>query len=188
MAPRAWIPLVVAFALAAVPAAAQDVTITVAPTDSPPGRTLGGSVATPISPTAVLQARLEPAPDSGAVLGYAVVIRGPAGWYRRPTRWYPLPPDSAGAEIGVTGEVWEVGERRYTLRYHPAQQRLTLFGRTVDLGASPVVFVTLGENAADPATVEQGPAVAFRLEEPPFAPAFLQAVPEARAFAGIAPE
>lgn len=177
---RAWLPLAVAAALAAAPAEAQD-----AP---PPGRPFGGSIATPVSPTAVLQARLEPAPDSGAVLGYAVVIRGPAGWYRRPTRWNPLPPDSVEADGGVIGEAWEVGERRYSLRYDPAAQRLTLFGRTMDLGASRVVFVTLGEDPADPTTVEQGPPTDFRLAAPPFAPAFLQAFPEARAFAGLPPE
>ena len=134
---------------------------------------------------------MEPAPDSGAVLGYAVVIRGPKNWYHRPTRWRDLRngDGSAPADSGSSAEAWTVGEREYTIRYDPKASALTLFGHTVDLRVSRVVFVTLGAAPSDSAIVVQGPAVDFRLpERTAFAPAFLDAVPEAEAFASDPPQ
>lgn len=155
-----------------------------------PGRTFSLRSASPVSASAVLQGVMEPASDSGAVLGYAVVIRGPKNWYRRPTRWRDLRDDggSAPADSGSSAEAWTVGEREYTIRYNRGASALTLFGQTVDLRVSRVVFVTLGAGPTDAVTVVQGPAVDFRLpERTAFAPAFLDAVPEAKAFASDPP-
>ncbi len=188
---RTWL-LVLAAALLAKSAVAQSSIVTLPPSGGEAaGRTFSVRSASPVSASAVLQAVMEPAPDSGAVLGYAVVIRGPRNWYRRPTRWRELrdEPGSAAADSGSSAEAWTVGEREYTIRYNRQASSLTLFGRTVDLRVSRVVFVTLGAEPSDPVAVVQGPAVTFRLpERTAFAPAFLDAIPEAKAFASDPPQ
>jgi hypothetical protein len=89
----------------------------------------------------------------------------------------------------LSAEAWTVGEREYTIRYNRITSSLTLFGHTVDLRVSRVVFVTLGAAPTDSAIVVQGPAVDFRLpERTPFAQAFLDAVPAAKAFASDPPQ
>lgn len=51
-----------------------------------PDRGFEGFAATPISRTAVLQSSMQSV-DSGAVLGFALAIIGPADWYSGSTRY-----------------------------------------------------------------------------------------------------
>jgi hypothetical protein len=179
--------LAVSVAILTKSAAAQSTIVTLPPTSGEAaGRGFSMRSASPVSASAVLQAVMEPAPGGGAVLGYAVIIRGPTNWYRRPTRWRDLrnDADSEPADRGSSAEAWTVGEREYTIRYNRVTSSLTLFGHTVDLRVSRVVFVTLGAAPSDSVIVVQGPAVDFRLpERTAFAQAFLDAVPAAKAFA-----
>ncbi|HEX8209968.1 MAG TPA: hypothetical protein VF584_07260 [Longimicrobium sp.] len=184
--------LAVGVAILTKSAAAQSTIVTLPPpSGEAPGRAFSMRSASPVSASAVLQAVMEPAPDSGAVLGYAVIIRGPTNWYRRPTRWRELRNEggSEPADSESSAEAWTVGEREYTIRYNRVMSSLTLFGHTVDLRVSRVVFVTLGAAPTDSAIVVQGPAVHFRLpERTAFAQAFLDAVPAAKAFASDPPQ
>ncbi|HEY0972224.1 MAG TPA: hypothetical protein VGE02_14745 [Gemmatimonadales bacterium] len=172
--------------MAALPAELRaQQTVIVLPPDggAPAGRGFDGFGATPISPTAVLHSRMDAA-DSGAVLGFAVAIRGPEGWYRHGTRFGELPSDSLPP--GVVGQWWQVGERRYTLVYDPQRLTLTVFGTTVDLRSSRVVLVTVDADRTAPVTVVSGHPVAFSMSQPEsFADRFLPLAPEVRSFAGL---
>ena len=161
-------------------------TVIVLPPDggAPAGRGFEGFGATPISPTAVLHSRMDAA-DDGAVLGFAVAIRGPEGWYRQDTRFGDLPSDSLPP--AVVGQWWQVGERRYTLVYDPQRLTLTVFDTTVDLRSSRVVLITLDAERTDPVTIAGGLPVDFSMSHPEsFAARFLPLAPEVRRFAGLA--
>lgn len=139
----------------------------------------------PISPTAVLHAKLVPAVDFGATLAFAVAIRGPSGWYNQQTNMHRIPADSV--PVGVDAEVWRVGDRQYDIRYDSARTTLTVLGRSFDLRKGRLVLVTLGATPSDSAIVLQAQLQGYRHPRPePFPPRFLSAVPELRVFAGLA--
>ena len=166
------------------PGVAQQVVVRLPPAKgTPAGRGFSGFGATPISASAVLHSWMD-ASDSGAVLGFAVAIRGPEGWYNARTRFDYIPSDSLPA--GVVGQWWEVGERRYRLVYDRARMTLALFDTTVNLLRSRVVLVTLGAEPSAKARVERGAPVELTMSEPTsFSAVFLPRAPEVRAFAGL---
>lgn len=173
--------------LAAAPAAtvrAQQTVVVLPPASgAAAGRGFSGFGATPISATAVLQHYME-GTDSGATLGFALAIRGPARWYDARTRFGDIPADSLPP--GAVGQWWQVGERRYRVVYDRPRQTLALFDTTVDLRRSRVVLVTVPPDVGEPATVVSGRPVAVTMPEPAsFAALFLPLAPEVRAFAGI---
>jgi hypothetical protein len=183
---KALIPAIVSASLVIpfAPAVAQKAVIVLPPArGAPAGRGFSGFGATPISATAVLQSRMD-ASDSGAVLGFAVAIRGPDGWYNVRTRFGEMPSDSLSA--GVVGQWWEVGERRYRLVYDRARMTLAVFDTTVSLLRSRVVLVTLGAEPTAKARVESGAPVELTMSQPAsFSALFLPRAPEVRAFAGL---
>jgi hypothetical protein len=165
---------------------AQEVVIVLPPRhgDSA-GRGFDGFGATPISATAVLHSYMD-ATDSGATLGFALVIRGPAGWYNARTHFGELPADSLPP--GTVGQSWQVGERRYRFVYDRMRQTLALFDTTVDLSHSRVVLVTVPSEASGLATVSSGAPVTLTMDRPTsFATLFLPRAPEVRTFAGLLP-
>ena len=187
MLPRTLFFALVVVSFLAAPAAtlaAQQIVIVRPPAN---GKTasggFGGFSATPISPTAVLQSYMEAA-DSGATVGFALAIRGPAGWYNTRTRFGEISADSLQA--GVVGQWWQVGERHYQLLYNGAQQTLALFDAVVDLRRSRVVLVTVSSDPGVKTTVVSGLPVVVSMSEPSsFSDIFLPRAPEVRAFAGI---
>ena len=148
-----------------------------------PGRGFAGFAATPISGTAVLQSYMQSV-DSGAVLGFALAIRGPVDWYSGSTRYGEIAKDSMPP--GVVGQWWEVGPYRYRVLYDLRRKSLTLFGSTVDLTSSRVVLVTLTADPQAAAVVRLGKAVELYMPEPDsFSNLFLPRSAEVRAFAGL---
>jgi hypothetical protein len=150
------------------------------------GRGFSGFGASPISATTVLHDRMD-ATDSGAVLGFALAIRGPAGWYNAHTAFGTIPADSLPP--GTVGQAWQVGARRYRLVYDSARMTLTAFDTTIDLRRSRVVLVTVSSDSTARAVVESGNPIVFTMARPDsFAALFLPLASEVRLFAGLPPE
>ena len=181
-----WRTPAFAMALAALPiiATAQQRDAGAVGDTVPPSAPFGGMSDSPISTTTVLHARLAPANDFGAILVYAIAVRGPPGWYNHPTSERAIPADSLPA--GTTGERWHVGDRVYQFCYNRTDSAVTVLGRSFDLRAGRLLLLTLGPTASDSATASQVPLLVYRLPHPEvFAPGFVRAVQELRAFAGI---
>lgn len=154
--------------------------------DSGWGRPFGGMSVSPISSTAVLHAKLVPAADSGAMLVYAVSLRGPVSWYDHPTSMRRAPADSVPE--GVEAERWTVGPREYELRYDAVNETISVCGQTFDLRRSRLILVALGATPTDSSTVVQGELPVFRLGRPePLAPRLMASVVALREFAGLKP-
>jgi hypothetical protein len=142
-----------------------------------------GFSAAPISRTAVLQSYMQ-AVDSGAVLGFALAIRGPVDWYNQRTSFGEIAADSLPS--GIVGQWWEVGPYRYRILYDQRRKSLSLFGTSVDLTDSRVVLVTLSTDPEAAAIVRTGKAVDLYMAEPDsFSDRFLPKAAEVRAFAGM---
>ena len=140
--------------------------------------------ATPISPTSVIQMYFGKV-DSGAMLAYAVVIRGPAGWYNAKSRVTSLP--AARVPAGGIGEHWQVGERRYEVLFDPSLSTLSLFDTTVSLTNTKVVLVTLPPAPNGKAEVRGGVATDLFItrENRNVVMDFLRKAMDVRAFASI---
>jgi hypothetical protein len=138
--------------------------------------------AAPISPTSVIQLYFAKA-DSGARLGYAVVIRGPRWWYNAKTSMSALPAERIPA--GGIAEQWQVGERRYEVVFDPQRSTLALFDTVVDLRESPVVLVTLSDTVGGKATVQRGAPSRMLLTREMENPVlqFVRSAPDVQAFA-----
>ena len=163
------------------PAAAQDLTIIIGTPPKEGAAGFGGSGATPISPTTVIQFLLEPRDSGGAQLAYVVAIRGAPGWYNQHTTW-----NATDSIPGFDATNWEVGTVHYVVAYNAHTRRLRTFGQEVDLAKANVVLVTLGAQGAGDATVSADRHVTFVMFEPGgFAGHFIPRVPELAVFAGL---
>jgi len=163
--------------------AAQDLTIIIGKPPADGARGFGGSGATPISPTTVIQFLLEPRDSGGAQLAYAVAIRGEPGWYNQHTTW-----NSSDSVPGFETTNWNVGAIHYALAYRQKDCRLRTFGKEIDLAHGNLVLVTLGALGAADATVAADRHVTFVMFEPGgFVGHFLPRVPELASFAGLQP-
>jgi hypothetical protein len=185
MVPLRTIPAVALLAIS-VPTIgdAQDLTIIIGKPPAEGVRSFGGSGATPISPTTVIQFLLEPRDSGGAQLAYAIVIRGALGWYNQRTTW-----DASDSVPGFETTNWKVGPIHYAVAYSQKDQRLRTFGTEIDLTHGNLVFVTLGSHGAPDATVAADRHVTFVMFEPGgFVGHFLPRVPELASFAGLPPE
>jgi hypothetical protein len=161
--------------------AAQRTTIIIGkpPTDGP--ASFGGSGASPISSTAVIQFLLEPRDSGGAQLAYAIVIRGTPDWYRQHTAWA-----STDSIPGFQAVSWSVGAVHYVVAYDSTRHLLRTFGKEIDLTRANLVLVALGSAGATDATVSAEHRISFVMLQPGgFVEAFLPYVPEVRSFAGI---
>jgi len=163
--------------------AAQDLTIIIGKPPAEGAKGFGGSGATPISPTTVMQFLLEPRDSGGAQLGYVLAIRGEPGWYNQHTTW-----NSTDSVPGFETTNWDVGPVHYAVAYSKAANRLRTFGKEINLAHGNLVLVTLGAHGASDATVTADRHVTFVMFEPGgFAGLFLPRVPELASFAGLGP-
>jgi hypothetical protein len=161
--------------------AAQDLTIIIGKPPADGARGFGGSGATPISPTTVIQFLLEPRDSGGAQLAYALAIRGQPGWYNQHTTW-----KLTDSVPGYETTNWDVGTVHYAVAYSQKDHRLRAFGKEIDLGRGNLVLVTLGTQGAADATVAAERHVRFVMFDPGgFVAAFLPRVPDLAAFAGL---
>lgn len=161
----------------------QDLTIIIGKPPKEGARAFGGSGATPISPTTVLQFLLEPRDSGGAQLAYAIAIRGDPDWYNQHTTW-----DASDSVPGFETTNWNVGPVQYAVSYRQKDQRLRTFGKEIDLAHGNLVLVTLGSHGAADATVTADRHVTFVMFEPGgFVGHFLPQIPELASFAGVQP-
>ena len=178
--------LLAAFSLAltvSASAAAQGVVIVLPGDKNSSSHGFSGFGSAPISNTAVLHSRMDRA-DSGATLGFAIVIRGTSGWYNARTQFSDLTSDSLAA--GEVGQRWAVGRWQYQFVYNPQQKTLAVFDTTVSLDKSRIVFVTLPSAPDAKPTVTLGAPVPLTLSQPTaVAPRLLESAPEIRSFAGL---
>lgn len=177
------IAAIVAVALTAPRAHAQDVIVDL----SGSSRSFDFQGAMPISPTTVIQMYFTRA-DSGATLAYALVVRGPTGWYNAKTHVERLPKERV-APRGV-GEHWQVGARGYDVLFDPGAVTLSVFDSTVSLAASKTVLVTLPDDVGGKVRIESGAATDLfitRADRQPIV-AFLRKAVDVQAFAGVAPK
>jgi len=184
MAPSRTIVIVALLSgLGPILASAQDLTIIIGkpPADGTQG--FGGSGATPISPTTVIQFLLEPRDSGGAQLAYAIAIRGEPGWYNQRTTW-----NATDSVPGFETTNWNVGPVRYAVSYNRKDHRLRTFGKEVDLAHGNLVLVTLGSQGVADATVDADRHISFVMFEPGgFVGNFVPRVPELASFAGLLP-
>jgi hypothetical protein len=164
-----------------LPLFAQDLTIIIGKPAKGEPASFGGSGATPISPTTVIQFVMEPRDSGGSQLAYVIAIRGAPDWYRQRTQWGP-----GDSLSGFDTQKWQVGEVRYSIAYSKQERRLQTFNADIDLTWANVVYVTLGPKGSEDATVVANQRVTFVLLEPGgFAQHFVPAVAELRLFAGL---
>ena len=162
---------------------AQDLTIIIGTPPAGGARGFGGSGATPISPTTVIQFLLEPRDSGGAQLAYAIAIKGEAGWYNERTTW-----NASDSVPGYETTNWNVGPVRYAVSYSQRERHLRTFGKEIDLAHGNLVLVTLGSQGAADATVSADRHVTFVMFEPGgFLGHFLPKLPELASFAGLQP-
>lgn len=167
---------------AASSASAQDLTIIIGK-PSGDARGFGGSGASPISPTTVIQFLLEPRDSGGGQLAYALAIRGEPGWYNQRTTW-----NASDSVPGFETTNWDVGAVHYAVAYSRTEQQLRTFGNAIDLAHANLVLVTLGSHGAADAVVSADRHISFVMFEPGgFVGHFLPRVPELAAFAGLKP-
>jgi len=180
--PRIPILAVIAMCIA-MPVAGQDLTIIVGQPPKEGAAGFGGSGATPISPTTVIQFLLEPRDSGGAQLTYVLAIRGVAGWYNQHTTW-----NATDSIPGFDATNWDVGTIHYVVAYDRKGGRLRTFGQEVDLSKANLVLVTLGDQGASGASVNPARHINFVMFVPGgFAAAFVPRVPELASFAGLGP-
>jgi len=160
---------------------AQDLTVIIGKPPADGSRGFGGSGATPISNTTVIQFLLEPRDSGGAKLAYALVIRGAPGWYNQRTKWA-----ATDSVPGFEATNWDVGTRHYVVAYNKGRQVLRTFGREIDVSRANLVLVTLGSQGASDATVVADRHISFVMWEPGgFVGHFVSHVPELASFAGL---
>ena len=165
----------------ATPAPAQDLTIIIGKPPKGGAAGFGGSGATPISPTTVIQFLLEPHDSGGAQLAYVVAIRGAPGWYNQHTTW-----KATDSIPGFDATNWEVGPVHYVVAYSHKEHRLRTFGEEIDLSKANLILVTLGSQGATGASVSADRHITFVMFEPGgFAAQFVPQVPELASFAGL---
>ena len=160
---------------------AQDLTIIVGKPPKNGAAGFGGSGATPISPTTIIQFLLEPRDSGGARLAYAIAIRGEPGWYNQRTTWA-----ASDSVPGFETTNWNVGTVRYAVSYNRKDKRLRTFGQEINLTQGNLLLVTIGSQGATNATVNAERHVTFVMFEPGgFVGHFLPRVPELAEFAGL---
>lgn len=147
------------------------------------GRGFSGFASTPISATTVVHSYMESA-DSGAVLGFAVALRGTPQWYNVHVQFHTMPKDSLPPD--AIGQSWTVGSWTYRLVYSAAHKTLTVFDTTISLGSSRVILISLPTHADERPHFQVGAPVMLSMREPAdFAPLFLPKAADVRSFAGI---
>jgi hypothetical protein len=144
-------------------------------TDAPPR----GMV--PISMTTVMHYVLEPDSTGTARVGYVLLVRGPSGWWARPT--------GSGTErmaADLEMQAWTIGDTQYTIGYSARYRRLMAFGRLFNLVGAPVIMVTLGDTPDGVPDIRAGELTSFRLRTPSEFPSrFIAESPDIREFAGL---
>lgn len=135
----------------------------------------------PISATTVMHYVLEADSTGTARVGYVLLVRGAAGWWRQPT--------GSGTERPASDlemQQWTIGDTQYTIGYSARYRRLMAFGRLFNLGGAPVIMVTLGDTPDGPPYIRAGELTSFRLRQPSDFPGrFLAESPDVREFAGL---
>jgi hypothetical protein len=122
--------------------------------------------------------------DSGAVLGFAVAIRGEPQWYNVHVQFHTLPKDSL--PVDAIGQDWTVGAWAYRLIYSAARRTLTVFDTTITLDSSRVVLISLPSRLDQRPSFRIGAPVTVSMREPTaFAPLFLPKSQDVRSFAGL---
>jgi hypothetical protein len=181
--PHRILQIVVALVIMARVLPAQGVVVVLPGRGHSGDRGFSGFASAPISATTVLHSYMESA-DSGAVLGFAVALRGTPQWYNVHVQFHTMLKDSLPPE--ATGQSWTVGSWTYRLIYSAARKTLTVFDTTITLDSSRVVLISLPARADERPRFQVGAPVSLSMREPAdFAPLFLPKAGDVRSFAGI---
>src|SRR6185436_3961560 len=107
-----WFTLAAILTGVAVPLESQDLRIVIGKPPAKAASNFGGSGATPISPTTVIQFLMEPRDSGGSQLACVIALRGASHWYRQRTRW-----GRGDSFPGFDTQNWQVGEIHYGIAY-----------------------------------------------------------------------